>query len=47
MAGASDAGTKTDAFNKMTFTPVQTAALRLNVQLQAGMSGGILEWQVE
>jgi uncharacterized protein len=28
------------------FNPVQTTALRLQVQLQPGKSGGILEWNV-
>jgi hypothetical protein len=47
VTGASNAGTKPDTFNKITFTPVQTTALRLHVQLQNGMSGGILEWKAE
>ena len=47
VAGASACGTKRDAYNRVTFTPVQTAALRLAVQLQPRFSGGILEWKVE
>ncbi|HOW70300.1 MAG TPA: glycoside hydrolase family 127 protein [Phycisphaerae bacterium] len=35
-----------DQFNRVTFTPVPTMALRIEVQLQEGMSGGILEWRV-
>ncbi len=38
---------KRDASNSVTFSPVETMALRLEVQLQPGMSGGILEWKVE
>lgn len=40
-------GTRKDAFNRIDFSPVKTNALRLEVQLQAGCSGGILEWKVE
>jgi hypothetical protein len=43
---ASAYGTQTDRFNTVKFTPVTTPALRLEVQLQAGFSGGILEWSV-
>jgi len=39
-------GTAKDAYNEVSFTPVNTDALRLQVQLQDGFSGGILEWQV-
>lgn len=34
-------------FNRIRFKPVETRALRLAVQLKAGYSGGVLEWQVE
>jgi hypothetical protein len=47
VAGASEAGVKRDTFNRVTFTPVTTAALRLEVQLGANVSGGILEWRVK
>jgi len=47
VAGASEYGTKMDQSNRVTFTPVTTTALRVEVQLQAGWSGGILEWKVE
>jgi hypothetical protein len=40
-------GTERDTFNRVTFEPVETKALRLQVQLQPGYSGGILEWRVE
>jgi hypothetical protein len=36
-----------DAWNRMTFDPVDTSALRLEVELQPGFSGGILEWRVK
>jgi hypothetical protein len=36
-----------DHFNRVAFAPVETKALRLEVQLQPGWSGGILEWKVE
>ena len=44
--GASPYGVQADRFNEVTFTPVRTTGLRLDVQLQKGFSGGILEWQV-
>jgi hypothetical protein len=44
--GASAFETKPDRFNRVTFTPVQTTALRLEVKLQPNFSGGILEWKV-
>jgi DUF1680 family protein len=40
-------GTEMDTFNRATFTPVTTKALRIEVQLQPEWSGGILEWRVE
>jgi len=39
-------GLEKDKFNNVKFDPVQTSSLRLEVQLQPGFSGGILEWQV-
>jgi hypothetical protein len=36
-----------DGWNKVRFTPVETTALRLEVTLQEGFSGGILEWRME
>ena len=39
--------TRLDAWNHVTFSPVETSALRVEVQLQPGESGGILEWKVE
>jgi hypothetical protein len=40
-------GTATDTFNRAAFTPVTTTGLRVRVQLQAGVSGGLLAWWVE
>jgi hypothetical protein len=45
--GASEYGVEKDRFNEVTFEPVQTSAMRIEVQLQEGVSGGILEWQIE
>jgi hypothetical protein len=36
-----------DKFNQVKFDPVQTASLRIEVQLQPEFSGGILEWRVD
>jgi DUF1680 family protein len=46
VTGASEFGTDMDRFNRVTFDPVETAALRIEVQLQPEWSGGILEWKV-
>jgi hypothetical protein len=46
VTAAGEFGTKPDAWNRVTFPTVQTAALRLEVQLQPDFSGGILEWRV-
>jgi hypothetical protein len=35
-----------DGWNRMTFSPVDTSALRLEVELQPEYSGGILEWRL-
>lgn len=37
---------RADAFNRMEFDEVETTALRLEVDLQPGLSGGILEWKL-
>lgn len=47
VAGASAYGTARDRYNKVTFAPITTTALRLEVQLQNGFSGGVLEWKVD
>lgn len=35
-----------DQYNTLTFTPVKTSALRLELQLQEKFSAGIIEWKV-
>ena len=47
VTGASNYGVEMDHFNRVTFDPVETKALRLEVRSQAGWSAGILEWKVE
>ena len=44
---AAGAGVAKDAWNKKGFPPVRTTALRIEVDLQPGFSGGILEWRVK
>ncbi|MCP4250395.1 MAG: glycoside hydrolase family 127 protein, partial [bacterium] len=38
-------GIELDEYNTATFTPVETTALRIEVELQPDFSGGILEWK--
>lgn len=40
-------GLAKDRFNVVRFDPIVTTALRLEVQLRAGYSGGLLKWRVE
>ena len=40
-------GCERDRFNRVTFEPRRVRALRLEVELEEGRSGGILEWRVE
>lgn len=40
-------GVEKDKFNRVSFGPVMTSSLKLEVQLQPDFSGGILEWQVD
>jgi hypothetical protein len=40
-------GTALDAWNRVELEPVETDALRLDVELAPGFSGGVLEWEVE
>jgi hypothetical protein len=47
VTGASGYGVRTDRFNVTTFDGVETDALRVEVQLREGFSGGVLEWRVE
>jgi hypothetical protein len=46
VANASDAGVLKNRFNRVTFDAVTATALRMEVYLQPGFSGGILEWRV-
>ena len=45
--GASVYGVARDGFNRVTFTPVRTAALRLEVTMQPTFSAGVQEWTVK
>ncbi len=36
-----------DQWNRLSFKPVETTALRIEAQLRPGYSGGVLEWRVE
>jgi hypothetical protein len=40
-------GVAKDMYNRVTFAPVHTTGLKLEIQLQEGYSGGILEWKVK
>ncbi len=44
--GAPAFGTRIDAYNRVTFTPVEANGLRIEAQLQPNFSGGILEWKI-
>jgi hypothetical protein len=45
--GASGFGTDRDRFNVATFAPLDTTALRIEVELREGFSAGVLEWRIE
>ena len=47
VVGASAYGTGLNRYNRVTFTPVKTRGLRLEVQLQKGFSGGLLRWKLD
>ena len=40
-------GTEVDKYNKVTFKPVETKALRIEAQLKPNLSAGILEWKIK
>jgi hypothetical protein len=40
-------GVKKDTFNRVSFKPVRTSALRLEIQLQEKFSAGIHEWKLK
>jgi hypothetical protein len=39
-------GIAADKWNRLTFSPVETTALRIETQLQSGFSGGLLGWKI-
>lgn len=43
---AGEYGVARDQYNMVTFEPVRTTALRIEVQLQPDYSGGVLEWRL-
>lgn len=47
VADPSGFGAELDAYNRVSFAPVLTDGLRIEVELQDRFSAGILEWQVE
>jgi len=47
VATAGPFGVAKDTWNRVSFAPLTITALRLEVQLQPGVSGGILEWVLE
>lgn len=46
VSGIGKYGTEKDKFNVVSFEPIQTKSVRLEVQLQPNFSGGILEWRI-
>jgi uncharacterized protein len=46
VAAAGPYGVARDGFNRVTFAPVTTSALRLEVAMQPGFSAGLQEWTV-
>jgi hypothetical protein len=46
VAQPTEYGTRADAYNRVSFRPIETTALRIQVQLQPGFSSGILEWKI-
>ena len=46
VSGATAFGVERDRYNKVSFKPVVARALRIDVKLDQGKSGGILEWRV-
>ena len=45
-AGEAAPGVERDQFNRVTFAPRECLGIRVEVQLQPGFSGGILEWRL-
>jgi DUF1680 family protein len=46
VTGASSFGTELDKFNRVTFDPIETDGLRIELRLREKRSGGVLEWRV-
>jgi hypothetical protein len=46
LTGDSGYGTAPDRFNRVTFEPVATQEVRIEVKLKPGFSGGVLKWTV-
>jgi len=44
--GAGVAAVTKDEWNRIAFHPITVTALRIEVELQSGFSGGILEWRL-
>ena len=40
-------GTEKDRYNRVSFEPVRTTALKLQAKLRKGESGGVIEWKVQ
>lgn len=47
VSATSPFGVARDAWNKTTFTPVTTSALRIELSMQQGFSAGLQEWRVK
>jgi hypothetical protein len=47
VGASADFTVKKDEWNRVSFPAIETTQLRLEVQLQAGFSGGILEWKIK
>ena len=47
MQASAPFGTATDRYNVVTFTPVTTSALRLELVMQPKVSAGVQEWKVK
>jgi hypothetical protein len=45
--GATAFGVAKDAWNTVTFTPVKTTALRIELKMQPNVSAGVQEWKVK
>jgi len=46
VTGAGGYGLEVDRFNAVTFDPVRTSAMRLEVQCRPGRSAGVYEWRI-